>query len=395
MRYKIAIISFVLLFSILWNLSYSASTAPQPVINCPSLFTSTGNQYLPKLAAVTGYSSLVSVAVLIILAVLMITGIVYAFGFAFQVQSLLNFAKSEFLESAFNLVLIAAVGFTVAFAASPLYFLTNLASSQASGSGTSLSGTSTQSLYTTLCENVQNNIVISGIANWFGVFLNLYITEILAVGTPPNGGLTLHIMPNGDGVAFTPFQGLTVVTALLWDMQTTYFGSIFMGMFIIILLFLVYFLFPIFFYVGIVLRSFPWTRAAGGSFIAMFISFYIVFPALIYPFSINNSVNQNANPGGGQGFCSNSQFSSQFGQLCNSGSFITSSFGSYTNLVNFDFGSLYYSEVYGFIEGIEFIGLNLIGLIIALIISYEMIEKIGSLLGSPSLQGSRALSRIL
>ena len=383
------------LLSIAGQVVFSAnSNIPNPVIDCNALFQPSNNQYLPVLSGITGYSSIISVALLIILVVLMVSGIAYAFGFAFHIDSLLNFAKTEFLESAANLVIIAAVGVLIAFAAAPLYFFSNLASLQ-SGINSLPSSGSSQALYTNLCGDIQNNIILTGLSNWFGVFLNLYITNFFAVNAPPNGGLTLHLMPNGFGIAFSPFQGMSVVTQMLWDEQLTYFGTVFMGMFIIVLLFLVYFLFPIFFYVGIALRSFPWTRPAGGSLIALFIAFYVIFPALMYPFLVGNNVNGAVNPNGGRGFCSNSQFSHQFGNMCNSGSLLTTSFTKYASLINFDFGDLYYAQVYGFINGIEQVGISLVGLIIALIISYELVEKIGSLLGSPSLQGSRALSRIL
>ncbi len=403
MNYKFILLCSLTILSIAGPAVLSASSTipnpvssaiPNPVINCAALFQSSKNQYLPVLAGITGYGSIISVALLIILVVLMVSGIAYAFGFAFHVDSLLNFAKTEFLESTANLVIIAAVGVLIAFAAGPLYFFANLASLQSGISGVPASGSS-YTLYANLCGDIQNNIIVPGLSNWFGVFLNLYITNFFAVGAPPNGGLTIHMMPNGFGIAFSPFQGMSVVTALLWDEQLTYFGTVFMGMFIIVLLFMVYFLFPIFFYVGIALRSFPWTRPAGGSLIALFIAFYVIFPALMYPFLVGNSVNGAVNPNGGKGFCSNSQFSSQFGNMCNSGSLLTTTFTKYASLINFDFGDLYYAQVYGFINGIEQVGISMVGLIIALIISYELVEKIGGLLGSPSLQGSRALSRIL
>jgi hypothetical protein len=381
------------------------------VISCKDAFSSgpvgsgTANPYVPTLAALTNYNSIVSISLLIILMVLMVLGIVYAFGFAFHVDSLINFAKTELQESFANLIIIAVVGGGMAFAFGAITFFANFGTLQSSAP---VSATSTSEMYVLLCDNIESTLVMRGLENWFGVFLNLYITNLLASNAPPGSptAFTIYLMPNGFGIAFTPYQGMSLVTTLLWDEQTTYFGSIFMGVFMIVILFIVYFLFPLFLYAGIALRSFPWTRAAGGSFIALFIAFYIVFPALIYPFTnlMNNPVNNAANPGAynpsnpeaGQGFCTpGSQFYDTYSGLCTAPTFLTSSFSAYENLVTFDFGSMYYDNVYAFVQGIEFVGVNLVGLIIALLISYELVEKIGSLLGAPSLQGSRVMSRIL
>ncbi len=382
----LAITAFILL-----SAQAAVAASPNPVIDCNALFSRTGNTYVPTLAKITGYGAIVSVTLLVILMVFMVLGLVYAIGYAFQVQTLLTFAKTEFLESFVNLVILAIVGGGIAFAASPAYFFANLASLS---TGTSIpSSLSAYGLYTTICSNVQTNIILAGLENWFGIFLNLYITNIFATGSPPAGGLTIHLMPNDFGVAFVPFQGMALVTTLLWDAQTTYFGTMFLGMFIIVLLMIVYFLFPLLFYVGIALRSFPWTRAAGGSLIALFIAFYIIFPSLIYPFSVR--IPSVTNAGAGQGFCSNPSTPSSMQILCNTNSFLTASPSDYIGLMSFNFGDVYYADTFSFIEGIEFSGLNLVGLIIALLISYELVEKIGSLLGAPSVQGSRALSRIL
>lgn len=390
MNYKIFLFASIALLSLVAPLSFAAAPPPNPIIDCSSLFARTNNQYLPVLATITGYGSIINISLLIILMVFLALGVAYAFGYAFHIDSLITFAKTELLEGFGNLIIIAVVGGGISFAVGAVYFFANFA---ALGAGAGIApSASSYGLYTTICANVQNNIILSGLSNWFGIFVNLYITNFFATSSPPAGGLTIHLMPNNFGIAFVPFQGLSLVTTLLWDAQTTYFGAMFLGMFIIVLLFMVYFLFPLFFYVGIVLRSFPWTRPAGGSLIALFIAFYIIFPALIYPFSVTNPASDAHI---GQGFCSNPQIPSSMQILCSSQGFLSTSFGKYINLITFNFGDIYYDDVYSFIDGIEFTGLNLVGLIIALLVSYELVEKIGNLLGSPSLQGSRALSRIL
>lgn len=385
------------------------SSGPSPLISCNQLFTSSGighgnnpgangvNPYVPQLASLTGYGSIVSISLLIILMMFMVIGATYAIGFAFHIETLLTFAKTEILEGIANVVIIVVVGVAIAWSFGAINFFANFASITTNSSIASLnSSAGTQGVYIELCNNIQSNIMLKGLENWFGIFTNLYITNFLAHGSPPLGGFTLHLMPNGFGLAFSPFHGMALATQLIWDEQLAYFSTIFLGMFMIIMLFIIYFLFPLFLYVGIALRSFPWTRPAGGSLIALFISFYIIFPALLFPFTVSNSfMDSGAGSGyGTPGFCSNPQFSS-FSNLCSTQSFLFVSWKDFANLLTFSLGDLFYSDIYSFMEGMEYVGLSVIGLIIAVLISYEMVEKIGSLLGAPSLQGSRVLSRIL
>lgn len=401
MNYKMILFSMAVLLSLASPMLLAANTL-QPVVDCSALFQGKANPYLPTLAQITGglyssnpLSSIMSISVLIVLMVLTVTGAIYALGYAFQIETFLTFAKTEIGEAFITLMIIAAVGASIGLAVAGVYFFANFAA--LGGTTTITPQTSAQSLYTSICTNIDNNIIMAGVYNWFGVFVNLYITNFFATGSPPDGGLTIHLMPSGFGVAFVPFEGMSLVTTLLWDSQTTYFGTMFLGMFTIVLLFIIYFLFPLFLYVGIALRSFPWTRPAGGSLIALFISFYIVFPALIYPFSVSNAASDKY---AGLGFCAlantpGAGFSKGMLQLCDASSFFLTSWTDYAGLIDFNFGQIYYADTLSFVTGIEFSGLNLVGLIIALLISYELVEKVGGLLGSPSLQGSRALSRIL
>lgn len=400
---------FVTVFAIitLSTVIFGASAPPQPIIDCTSMFSSgSQNPYLPILSKITGpggsgFNKIIYISMLVVLAMLMIIGVAYAIGSAFHIETLTNFSKTEMLEAFGTILIIMVIGTSMHIVPAAVSFFTNLAMLN---QGTSTSFSSASAFYTNLCSNFQTNIIGSGLENWAGIFLNLYVTNFFSSGSPPSRGLTVHLMPNSFGIAFIPFQGVSLITTLLWDAQLTYFGSMALGMFLIVLLFIIYFLFPIFLYVGIALRSFPWSRAAGGSFIALFISFYIIFPALLYPFSV---VGPASDPAMGHGFCSQSFNSASGGAqqsqlpqsmqvLCNSSSsFLTNSWSKYLNLLQFNFGDMYYDQVYEFIIGLEFSGLNLVGLIIAMLISYEMVEKLGGILGAPSAQGARALGRIL
>ncbi len=369
------------------------------VVNCNNFFSSSASlSPAGNLAAITSPgtgisslgSSMLTIAVLIILAMLSIVGVTYAIGTAFHLDQLINFSKAEMVEAGGNLAIIAVIGTAMAFAPASLSFFSNIATSS-TGVGSASSGTgSINTMYVNLCNDINTNVITSSLENWFGIYVNLMVANAFATSSPPTGGFRISIMPNNFGVAFDPFQGIALLIQLLWDEQTIYFGGMFMGMFIIVILFTIYYLFPLFLYLGIVLRSFPWTRPAGGSLIALFISFYLIFPALMFPF-----LGVTGHGLSGKGFCDSSTFNTTFSSLCNSGSFLTTSGKEILGLMDYNFGEVYYENVFAFIQGLQFIGIDLIGLIISLIVSYEMVEKLGTILGAPSLQGARMLGRVV
>lgn len=383
MRYRLLALIFGLQLLMLLG-SANALT----IVQCKQLFQGGTNSYVGNLVNLTSYQSMMSIAVLIVIAIFFVLGITYAIGYSLHLDSLLNFTKAEMVEGVGNVAIIAMIGITTQFAGPAMYFFANFAN-LAPGILNSGIPNGPNAFYVQICQDINNNVISNSLENWFGVFDNLFITNILAAQTPPSGGFTVIIgcqPPDNFGICFDPFQGLNVLTQLLWDEQLAYFGSMFMGMFMIVMLFFIYFIFPIFLFVGIILRSFPWTRPAGGSLIALFIAFYIVFPAIMFPF---------VGISGGKGFCENQSVSSgSYQYLCNIPSFLTS-IGDFFNLTDYNLGYLFYSDTVAFVQGIIFVGLDLVGLIIGLIISYEMVEKIGTVLGAPSLQGARMLGRVV
>ena len=60
-----------------------------------------------------------------------------------------------------------------------------------------------------------------------------------------------------------------------------------------------------------------------------------------------------------------------------------------------DLGQNLFNSVSDSAQALAYTGVQIIGLIVALFISYEIVEKIGGLLGAPSLQPQRALGRVL
>ena len=134
MRYTLLALAVIAL------LAASSISNALSIVDCNTLFQNTGpptyNEYAGILAKYTGYNStfgipgfggLLSIALLIVLAIFSIAGIAYAIGFAFHLQTPMNFARAEFLESFGNLVIIAFIGTSFVFASPAVSFFSNFA----------------------------------------------------------------------------------------------------------------------------------------------------------------------------------------------------------------------------------------------------------------------------
>lgn len=128
---------------------------------------------------------------------------------------------------------------------------------------------------------------------------------------------------------------------------------------------------------------------------ALFISFYIIFPAIVYGisvvFSSPNSPICNTSTGGAAtvGPCSSTALlSDPFAEIAKFLFTVLS-----LNLVSLN-GQLL-NEIGTFIKAVSFLGFQAIGFVIAIIICYDILEILGDLLGAPSLQSSKVLSKMI
>ncbi len=352
----------------------------------------------------TSYAGLLGYAVLIILAMLVLMGFVYGVGRAFQIQKFTEFAKTEYLESVANLVIILLIlgGMTAVF--NLVIYTSDIALIGAAaippGQTTTQIPpiTSSSQMYSTLCSNYINNL-LGAVGDLSQVYLVQLVLNFLAnfavefnVPQGQTGGAALPFVP---GVSVMPLQGLFIESEALGIVSGAAFfvGVLNLGM--VFLLFIIYYIFPLFLYLGILLRSFPWTRAAGGAFLALFISFYVVFPALLYPFSFPiqsptlNTLNIPALNGltGGKELIN---FASNLGgQVLGT---VAQSVPIVNGAVPGDFA---FKLLQGAINISSDSFLQLIGFIIALLISYDMLEMLADLLGAPSMQSRNILKKLI
>jgi hypothetical protein len=354
-----------------------ASVSSQPSLNifpnfCSDLFG----------ASTSNYSSLLNVSLLIVLVVLTILGITYAFGIAFGIEPLKAFTRSEFLVWLFNILIIIVVSSGLAFAGAAIAFISNVGlvgiqsiSSQSGITVPPVPVSSAYDVYMAICQNYIGNGVGIAVSEIMPATVTSFILSTLQ-------GLQIKLMPYYFGLNFQPFAGIEPVMGLMTSQINIFYAMLGIFVALSLLLFIIYSIFPIFLYVGILLRSFPWTRAAGGTLLAMFISFYIVFPAILYPFSLYMpTITASLNLGLSTSWISLFSFSAILAVVPFS-TFV----GTFSPVA---------SEISGFAHVISTIGLQLLGLIIAFVISLDLVEKLGDLLGAPSLHTRKLLGKII
>ena len=322
------------------------------------------NQNATKLTYSSTYGGMLSIASIIILAVLSVMAMAYAIGYSMRIDSITNYVKREFAEQVANIIIIAAIVGMTALTFNGIVFITRIATFGMSGLSPSSGVTvqpvvipsSTKSFYESICNNF---------AGYFYNFLGNAIAGLIQLDIlNAMSGISLNLMPNNFGISMQPFNGMTpisVVFSSLFFVSITFYV---ITVLIVFLTFIIYALFPIFLYLGVLLRVFPWTRAAGGAFLALFISFYIIFPALIYPFSLI-AISPTV-------------------QVISIGSI----FVGLTSL----FATLGFSIFNFMISG--FVGVMvgsyafaLIGIAIAFLIAYDSLEAFAQLLGAPAFRG--------
>lgn len=378
----------------------------EAVFNCNTLFQE-GAAYAGGTPLVSqwltngsNFNYLLGIGLLIILLILALDGILYAIGRAFGINKLVDYVRREYVEVLANIIIIIVVlvgGFYIFNNAS--IFFGNLA---AAGAGSSLvlppppsgaaGSNASPGLFINVCNNYENSIINNNLYNYISVVLYLFFVESTT-------STIVNADPNAFGFAIKPFTGVQTLLTTLWSEEAISFAIISMGALVVILLFVIYFLFPIFFYVGIVLRCFPWTRAAGGSMLALFISFYIFLPALLYAFS-QVSVNSITLCGGTGTFPSTQSLCNSGQAIGNLGSSIYSDAKGYLDAVfsiigETSFGVTMFENVIDFTNVVAYAVLQMIGLIISFIIAYDLLEFLGDILGAPSLQSNRILGKVL
>ncbi len=364
---------------------------------CVTLFDNSGNIVTNAFAASSGtsnqgvsiFAQMLGDCMLIIFMVLTALSIVYGIGVGFKIDKLVNFVKTEYFESVVNILIVIIIAGGISTLTGASEFISSIPAIGSSGQGTH--PTTIRGFYTDICSNIFYDEILPSVATIVWGVVTFFLYNILSAvevsgnfGSFATEGIASYLLPN---VTISPWIGIKPFETLVYIQIPFLVTFIFLGITMIFLFYTIFFLFPVFLYVGIALRSFPWTRAAGGALVSLFISFYIIFPALFYPFTLNG-------PGSDLFTCPYSNVAK-----CNIPSILSdikttvSSLGSSINPAaigeNFIIADQLYAEIVAYVS-IEFIGLG-----IAFVISYDLLDSLCDILGAPSMHAERIFTRLI
>ena len=348
----------------------ATSTVPSPDAAFCSTIISPSNSVLNHPQSL---SYLIEISMILLLTIATILGIVYSLGYSFKINRLIHFAKTELGEIIVTVLIIAVfVGtfsvFNSAYGSTSIAGIQGLSTPTAPSANAQIFSSDCSYLaYYGVTEMPQQIIAYSILGNLVDVAKNVNV----------------QLQPNGFGVAFSPFSGFAIYRSVL-DEVVEIAGGI-AGLFLatIALLAIFFSLFPIFLYVGIVLRSFPWTRAAGGAMLALFFAFYLIFPLLLhFLLTVEVTIVPPQLPAS-----TVTSLSSTFSSFS-----VSSPTGIFTSLGNL----LSLDALFAFISGVLVpMGYALIAIGFTFIISFDMMEMLADMLGAPSLSRGKVLNKLI
>jgi hypothetical protein len=382
-----------------------ATSAFAPALQAVCGGTSTSNGIIaaaPIIGGGTqGVTSVVTLASVIMLSIVLIMAVLYMISQVARLPSLATFVKVELTEMVATAVIIAI--FFGGFYA-------------AAFSGAGFSGAQAQAPATTQTPSHFNGpgraIFVDDCAT-LGVASMALIPPMITSGVINYminlvSSLTVKIMPGGFGFSVAPFGGMSIVASTLQELQGILATFIVAITAVIFMLSVVYSLFPIFLYIGIVMRTFPWTRAAGGIFIAMFIGFYVVFPLMLFATTNGFSTATyqetvsyyNSSSATGIANFMNASSPNNIGTVVLNSSGSTSSGGIISFIGNILGSTVGYPNSYGVLNGFiaDFIGppvITIIEIAFAFIVALDFADILSDILGAPSLSTEQLLSKVL
>ncbi len=350
----LAVASVIALFAIVSNAGYSYGASTLANSFCSYVLSN------PTVSApLSPKSSLIEISFLIMALFVTIVGIAYGIGYAFGINKLRDFSKKEFGEIIITIFIIIAV------------LGTGSIINSFEGGGSVFQSTCT-SLSATSVGAIPTIVVFYALTRVVEIIENIKIGINMDIGVP-------SILPAGIRVAakisLEPFVGLTVFNKVFSMGLNVVVIMLVLVIMIIIALSLIHSLFPIFLLAGIVLRTIPWTRAAGGALIGIFIGFYIFFPAVLNAFLGINSVS-----GSTANIVNPSITSNLASTITSSSTFLTSLFTSTQSSGGLSAGII--EDVAGI--AVAPLVYAFIAIIISLILSFDFAETLADYLGAPS-----------
>ncbi|MGA2800733.1 MAG: hypothetical protein ABSE71_05420 [Candidatus Micrarchaeaceae archaeon] len=334
-----------------------------------------------------GEQSVLNISILIMMVMLIVVALIYMVSYIFNLELLRNLVKSEIGEIFITGIIVAV--FLGSFSV--------LSAATTPQTGFAIAGSSFgRGVYVTDCSYL-STASISLIVPFFAI--NVVRFFVGAVSS-----ISLDLTPTYFGFSDSPLQGLKLFDTILGYIDTIAGAFILLILGTLSLLSIIYAIFPIFLYAGIVLRTLPWTRAAGGAFLGLFAGFYIVFPLLLsvmlggYISTITGVTSAasatSATPNTITTFANTIIGTTPTsGSITTVGTFLYNTASSVFSGIGITFTN---GIVGGFIAGvIEPALFTILSIIVAFLISFDFAEAMGDILGAPSLRATNIFNKVL
>ncbi len=344
-------------------LAIASPTAAATGTFCSAAIPPTSQTPLGNYSSLSG---ILGISLLIMLVMALIVAAVYMIGYSARINKLVNFSKQEIGEI-FVTVLVV------------LIFVGSFAATASFAPPTIISGTGA---YNSQIFVDDCNLLTSPAIQLFTYYIDIAVSQDVQSLI---GSLTINIMPYDFGVSFSPFAGLGTANAPVGLLLTGIGGLAGLLVAVSVVLGVFYSIMPLFLFAGIILRTLPWTRAAGGAFLGMFIAFYMVFPILLHfmlvaaPSTTSNGVPQLPLSGVSSSLLGNA---SNFGAIFALVSSFVTVFDP-VQLVLFLIG-LFAENFYA-----------VFCIVFSFIIAFDFMEMAGDFLGAPSLSSGKSLKGLL
>ncbi|MGI0100537.1 MAG: hypothetical protein ACREBH_02355 [Candidatus Micrarchaeaceae archaeon] len=377
-------IAFIALMVIVAALMSANMPSAQSFASSFCAGTSSGGGVIPTTNILSGKGggeqSIINISLLIMLTMLLVVALLYIISYVLDTQLLRNLAKAEIGEIFITLIIIGV--FIGTF---------NLGSSAFNSSNALALGGSSfgRNLYVNDCTYLTTTSL--------QLLFPLFSINIARLFLNTLTSVKLTYEPALFGLSVSPLLGYSLINSAVGVLVDATWAFIISTLGVTVMLGFIWGVFPIFLYAGIILRTLPWTRAAGGAFLGLFAGFYIVFPMILhvmlagYVSSITTVVT-SSNP---------TQIGSLIGTVVGGATGaelglpgILSSFGAYIG------GFWGTAAAEGLIGGylnyvLEPAAFTIFAIIISFIISFDFAEAMGDLLGAPSLSASNIWHRVL
>jgi hypothetical protein len=331
----------------------------------------------------TGEQSVLNVSMLIMLTMLLIVGLLFMLSYVTGLNVLRGLAKQEIGEIIVTVIVV-------------LIFL--------GGFNLVAAGTNSTNVFHAAGTSFGRQTYIDDCTYLSNASLRLLIPmldiNIIKYFMDTAESLKLSLTPAYFGVVISPLQGFDLFDAVIGILVSISGSLVIFILATLVVLGFIFGLFPLFLYAGIILRTIPWTRAAGGAFMGLFIGFYIIFPLLLHVMlggyiSTISTAAINANPTVLQAYMSGIVSGAASGGtvlLGNSVSFLTT------------LGTLFFGTAaggsFGLVNGyiffvIEPASFTMFAIVISFIISFDFAEIAGHFLGAPSLSSELIFSKVI